>query len=321
MYKRQGYVKTPEKRLEPGREAAAVHEAFTMRAAHASRTEIARRLDETAPRPNGGRWISPMVDRIIRNRVYMGHAYRGEQVNFDAHPAIVTAAEWHAANAAPVRAAARSKKPNLLGGIARCAACRYVLAPGKSRFGGTGEDVFGYRCRGVHTAGVCPEPASINARKLERYVEDLWRSQMAHEAFLIQPDTGDLHEASQALSAAERELAAFAGDLTARKLLGAGYHDALATRAAAVDEAQVELKRAAGSQAASTTQILVYDELPVAERKRIIGSSIDAIIVKRGHARILIEERVTILWRGEGPDDLPRRGRDNGPIRPHTPHR
>jgi hypothetical protein len=29
--------------------------------------------------------------------------------------------------------------------------------------------------------------------------------------------------------------------------------------------------------------------------------------------------RVIIVWRGEDPDELPRRGRDNGPIRPYTP--
>lgn len=315
-----GYVKTAEKRLVRGPEAPAIHKAFQMRAAHASRTEIARRLDVTAPRPNGGRWTPPMVERIIQNRVYMGHAYRGEQTNLDAHPAIVTAAEWHAANATPVRAEPRGKKPNLLGGIARCAACRYVLAPGKSRFGGTGDDVLGYRCRGTHTAGVCPEPSSINARKLERYVEGVWRAQMAQEAFLIQPDTQRLQEASAALSAAEQELAAFANDLTARQVLGAGYHDALAARAAAMDDARSELRLATGT-VATTEEVACYDDLPLTDRKRILGSSIDAVIVRRAHSRIPIEERVTILWRGEGPDDLPRRGRDNGPVRPYTPQR
>jgi hypothetical protein len=59
-----------------------------------------------------------------------------------------------------------------------------------------------------------------------------------------------------------------------------------------------------------------YGELPTSDRKRILGSSIDAIIVKRAHARVPIEQRVTILWCGEGPNDLPRRGRDNGPVRP-----
>jgi site-specific DNA recombinase len=315
-----GYEKMPDKRLRPGRAAAPIREAFLMRAAHASRTEIARRLDETAPRPNGGRWTPPMVDRIIRNRVYMGHAYRGQRVNKDAHEPIVSVAEWHAANAAPVRAAPRGKKANLLGGIARCAACRYVLAPGKSRFGAAGEAVLGYRCRGTHTAGVCPEPASINARKLQRYVEAVWRSQVAQEAFLVQPDSAELESASVALTSAEEELASFAADLTARRMLGSGYHDALAARAAAVDAAQAELKRATAGTA-TLENIERYDELPVPDRKRILGSSIDAVIVGRAHSRVPVEDRVTILWRGEGPDDLPRRGRDNGPIRPYTPQR
>ncbi len=314
-----GYEKQPDKRLKPSEEAAAIHEAFVMRAAHASRTEIARRLDEIAPRPQDGRWTPPMVDRIIRNRVYMGHAYRAGRVNTEAHEPIVSVAEWQAANAAPVRAAARGKRPNLLGGIVRCAACRYVLAPGVSGFAPTGEGVPSYDCRKTHTAGVCPEPAHVNARKVESYVEGVWRSQMAGEAFVVKRDSAALQNASEALTEAEEEIASFAADLTARRTLGPGYHAALEARAEAVEAARVELRRAAAS--ASEAEIESYDELAMADRKRILGSSIDAVIVRRAHARVPIEERVTILWRGEGPDDLPRRGRDNGPVRPYTSQR
>jgi hypothetical protein len=226
-------------------------------------------------------------------------------------------AEWQAANLAPVRAAARGKKPNLLGGIARCAGCRYVLAPGKSRWGGTGQDVLGYRCRGTHTAGVCAEPASINARKLETYVQAVWREQMTHEAVSVADDTLALQTAAEELAAAEVELAEFAADVTARRLLGAGYHAALEERTTAVSRAQIDLQKAS-ALISSGDAIEGYNELPVADRKRILGSSIDAVIVKRAHARVPVEERVTILWRGEGPEDLPRRGRDNGPVRPFT---
>ncbi len=310
-----GYDKDTDKRLVPNGEASAVREAFLMRGAHSSRTEIARRLDQLAPRPKAGRWTPPMVDRIIKNRVYLGYAYRGDRVNRQAHEPIVSMAEWQAANLAPVRAAARGKKPNLLGGIVRCGGCRYVLAPGRSRWGGTGQDVPGYRCRGTHTAGVCTEPASINARKLETYVEALWREQMAHEAVSVADDTLVLQSAAAALTAAEEELAEFATDATARRLLGAGYHAALEDRATAVSKAQADLQKASAA-ISGTDAIESYSELPIADRKRILGSSIDAVIVKRAHAHVPIEERVTILWRGEGPEDLPRRGRDNGPIRP-----
>jgi DNA invertase Pin-like site-specific DNA recombinase len=313
-----GYDKGPDKRLVPSADAPAIREAFQMRAAHHTRTEIARRLDETAPRPNDGRWTPPMVDRIIRHRVYLGEAHYGENVNPNAHEPIVTAAEWQAANSAPVLAAARSKKPNLLGGIVRCAACRYVLAPNRPATYYPATYAPSYRCRKTHAAGVCPVPAFINMPKLDSYVETVWREQMAAEALLVLPDSEALQRATDALSAAQEELAAFAQDLTARRVLGRGYHAALETRAAAVNDAQAELQRAI-ARAPRAADVERYDELPVPDRKRILGSSIDAVIVERGDARVPIEDRVTILWRGEGPDDLPRRGRENGPIRPYVP--
>jgi site-specific DNA recombinase len=310
-----GYDKGLDKRLVPNELAPAIREAFLMRGAHRSLTQIARRLNEIAPRPNGGLWTNPMIDRMLKNRAYMGIAYRGENVNVEAHEAIVTAAEWHAARLAPVRCAPRGKHPNLLGGIARCAGCRYVLAPklAGSRAGG---DWPAYNCRKRHTAGACGEPANINRRKLDSFVESAWREQMAREAVSVQHDTDALQAATDALSAAQEELSAFAADLTARRALGdAGYHAALQVRSSAVNQAQAEMQSELASMP-SAGAVERYDELPIEDRKRILGSSIDAVIVKRGHSRIPIEDRVTILWRGEGPEDLPRRGRDNGPVRP-----
>lgn len=123
--------------------------------------------------------------------------------------------------------------------------------------------------------------------------------------------TAALQDATDTLLAAEEELAAFAADLTARRTLGPSYHAALEARAAAVQAAQSNVRRAAPT-ASGVVAIDHYAELPVENRKRILGSSIDAVIVRRCHSRVPIEERVAIPWRGEGPDDLPRRGRDNG---------
>ena len=92
-----GYDRGPDKRLVPSTDAPAIREAFLMRAAHNTRTEIARTLDESAPRPGGGRWTASGVERIIKNRVYMGEAYRGSAVNPNAHEAIVSFAEWQKA--------------------------------------------------------------------------------------------------------------------------------------------------------------------------------------------------------------------------------
>jgi site-specific DNA recombinase len=312
-----GYERGPDKRLVPSAEAPAIREAFLMRGAHQTRTEIARRLDQTAPRPNEGRWTTSKVERIIKNRVYLGEAYRGEAVNPDAHEPIVSAAEWQLANLAPVRASHRSKKANLLGGVARCAGCRYVLAPqvfGSDR----AKPTLVYRCRGLHSAGVCSDPASILRPVLERYVESAWREQLANQALVVKRDCATLQAATEALADAEEELEKFAADVTARRLLGERYHAALQVRANAVDRAQAELREAT-ALAPSVAIIESYQELPVEERKRLLGSSIDAVIVKPGNVQVPVENRVTILWRGEGPEDLPRRGRDNGPVRPYRP--
>jgi site-specific DNA recombinase len=311
-----GYDRDLDKRLVPNAEAPAIREAFLMRGAHKTRTEIARRLDAIAPRPGGGRWTPSNVERIVKNRVYMGEAYRGKAVNPDAHEAIVSFEEWQKANLAPVRASHRGKNPNLLGGIVRCAGCRYVLAP-QVYGAGRPNPTRVYRCRAVHSAGACLEPASVSRDALDRYIEAVWREQMASQALSIKQDSEALQVAATNLEAAEEELAAFASDLTARRLLGSGYHAALETRAVAVDQARAELQQASAS-APNADAIEGYDELPVEERKRILSSSIDTVIVKRAGARAPIDERVTILWRGEGPDDLPRRGRDNGPIRPYV---
>jgi len=312
-----GYDKGPDKRLLPNADAPAIREAFLMRAAHQTRTEIARKLDQIAPRPKGGRWTTSNVERIIKNRVYLGEAYRGDAVNPDAHEAIVNLGEWQAANHAPVRAAHRSKTPSLLGGIVRCAGCRYVLAPQVYGWGRR-TPTRAYRCRAVHSAGACPEPANIPRDVLDNYVESVWREQMEGQALAVKRDTQTLQAAAQKLQETEEELAAFASDITARRVLGAGYHAALEARSTAVDEARTELQQASASAPDAET-IETYDELPTEDRRRILSSSIDTVIVKRGDARAPIDGRVTILWRGEGPDDLPRRGRDNGPVRPYTP--
>ncbi len=313
-----GYDRSPDKRLLPNKDAPAIREAFLMRAAQKNFTEIARRLDQSAPRPDEGRWTRSMVDRIIKNRVYRGEAYRGESVNVDAHEPIVSVAEWQAANLVPVRALARGKRPSLLGGFVRCAGCRYLLAPHKlDAIDEAGSRSPVYRCRGTHTAGACTAPASINGRKLERYVESVWREQMAREALSVQHDTDALQNATEKLSEAEAELQAFAADLTLRRVLGNSYHAAVEARAAAVNQAQAELQRALAPVVGGDA-IEGYDDLPIEDRRRILGSSIDAVIVKRDDASVPIADRVTILWRGEGPDDLPRRGRDNGPVRAYA---
>jgi len=62
-----------------------------------------------------------------------------------------------------------------------------------------------------------------------------------------------------------------------------------------------------------------YDDLPVGYGRCIFSTSIGVVIAKRDHASFPVEDWLTILCYSEGPDDLPRRGRDNGPVRAYVP--
>jgi hypothetical protein len=83
-------------------------------------------------------------------------------------------------------------------------------------------------------------------------------------------------------------------------------------------QAQTEPRRAT-TLSPRAAPVEPYNNLTISDRNRIIGSPTDALIVKRGRARVPIERRVMILWRDEGSYDLPRRGRENGSVRPYVP--
>ena len=185
-----------------------------MRGAHRSRTEIARQLDQTRAAP-GRRALDsadgrshhqkPRLPGLRPTAASKSTAERTRPIVLDGRVAGRQPRARPRCRAQQKTEPARWHRP--LRGM--------PLRPrtGKSRFGGTGgEDVLGYRCRTAHTAGVCLEPASINARKLERYVEAVWREQMAQEALTVQHDSDALQAAAEALSEAEDELAAFAAD-------------------------------------------------------------------------------------------------------------
>ena len=106
---------------------------------------------------------------MISNRVYVGEARSGQNVKPNAHPAIVSEAEWQAAQSARSLAPARSTDGALLAGLLRCAGCRYVIKP-DSMPDRDGERLRLYRCRGEHAAGRCPAKASVLGRVIEPYV-------------------------------------------------------------------------------------------------------------------------------------------------------
>jgi len=301
--------------LEPDAHAPVVTELFERRAAGEGMTALARWLDERVPRENGRLWTPARVTDMLGMRVYLGEAHYGLHVNRTAHPPLITQAQWHAAQAARAPSPPRSTSPVLLAGLVRCAACRYVMTPAR---GGAKSDMPVYRCRERHTAGRCPQPTTIMRERLEAYVEEHLLDVLNETTFVGRPTSAAVDAAASHLAEAEAELEAFANDLTARRLLGNGYHSALAARAHAVDAAQREVDQAAAGVAspAGLPPADGWSGLSIAERRTVLNTAVDAIFIRKARSsRAPIEERVHICWRGQGPDDLPRRGRDNGAVR------
>jgi hypothetical protein len=54
----------------------------------------------------------------------------------------------------------------------------------------------------------------------------------------------------------------------------------------------------------------IWPDLDVAERRHLLQAGLDVVFLRRG--RVPIAERTRVLWRGEGPADLPGPGRRLG---------
>ena len=87
------------------------------------------------------------------------------------------------------------------------------------------------------------------------------------------------------------------------------YQAGLAKRAADVENARQQLLEIQSQGGGVITRDLIeeWPELPRDVQRNILASAIDAVMVKPAASGGL-EDRVRILWRGEAPDNLPRRG-------------
>ena len=184
-----GYRRGADGRLEPVESAApAIADLFRRRAAGASWKELAGILEGAGiVGPYGGTaWTTGAVRKVIENPVYTGQARSGQHHKDGAHPALVSEAEWRAAQltrrtVSPLR----SPSGALLAGLLRCAGCRYVMKPDTitSREGTLRQ----YRCRGEHAAGRCPAPTSVLAHVIEPRVVAAFFAELGPDGVLTRP--------------------------------------------------------------------------------------------------------------------------------------
>lgn len=274
------------------------------------------------------RWGHSRVQRLTSKRVYLGEAHYGDLCNPEAHEPLVSKSLFRRANDSRGEALRRDpdKTPNLLQTLARCASCRYTLKEGRGANRGDGRKVRTYRCNTRAVAGTCPNCQSIVAATLENYVVEHYKANLRHVRGQAVPLSDAYSRAQEQLAEAEAELDAFLADVAGAGALRrvSRYEQALTARTAAVEQARARVTDveatldSAGVDAATWSfDIDEWWESAAQEtRQRALRAAIDVVFL-RGPGRGPVQERVRILWRGQGPDDLPRRGRENGGIRPY----
>jgi site-specific DNA recombinase len=317
-----GYRRRGDRRLEPHPEyGGAIHELFQRKVAGQGLTALATFLDEVGvvgPYRNR-RWTPSAISKILRNPVYLGEARSGKHVNSDAHEPLVSRALWEAAqNNGPGVPSPRNGDGLVLSGLVRCAGCRYIVKPDKMT-ARNGEKLGLYRCRVHHAAGKCKTPASVLARLLDPYVERQFLAAIGPNGPLAEAmaDTAAVDDAARILEDAEHDYEAFRDAAGIAKISAESFAAGLEVRAHRVDDA----RRALGEVKRQVERMGVLPEtsgalleawpgLTVAERRSLIAATVDAVMLRPvGRRNVPVAERTLILWRGEAPDGLPRRGR------------
>lgn len=313
-----GYDVGEGRRLVPNDQAPIVREVFERRADGETWGRLADWLQNVAPREDGTVWTPVAAQRLTAKRVYRGEASRfvtqdkdgrGPIINPDAHTELVSEDLWQRAQMTPrvARSGPNGSLP-LLSGLVRCAGCRYSMSIGR---GPKGERL--YRCRRRHASGVCPRPAQVMADTLEQHIESLALARIERMTTEIVPDSSERERVVAALDQARADVEGFRRDHGARRLLGAAWLDWLDDYLKAVSDLERELEQIdqRGGVANSGLTRDKYRALGVDDRREILGNSLDTIMVRpsRGRGRNVdpIGRRIHVLWRGQGPDDLPRR--------------
>ncbi len=294
----------------------AVTKLFRRAASGAGISELARYMDDISPRADGGLWTTSTIGHLLASRVYLGEVAYGTEVrNPRAHEPLVDADTWQAAQRER-RPRKKRGTPYVLSGLVRCASCRYVMSGGP---GGAKGHLRVYRCQGRHGGGKCPAPTMIVADALEAWVLDQVKELLAGSEVRAEraADTSELERLAAAVQAAEAELDAFMLDLANRERYGARYDIYLDARLRALENAEAAYAAAASRAEPLLLAPLTWDELTPDELNAVAAGAIDAVFLRRPpRLGAGVRERACIVWRGDGEDDLPGKGRPVAAIRP-----
>jgi DNA invertase Pin-like site-specific DNA recombinase len=298
-----GYRKGADGRLELDPDTAPViRELFQRRGAGESWVSLCRFLDEKCPREKGKRWSKSTVSSLIKRRTYLGEARGGGVVNTDAHPPLVTRAEFEAAQVAEAdgRRERGSDGGALLAGILRCASCGHTL----TRISNGSRGFHNYRCRKNYGDGVCDAPAGISIARADAYVEQEFLASIEAEpvAATGRPADGSIEQALAALEAAEQELSEYQAANLISVVGKEAFVKEVTRRQETVDAARVALGEANAASPLAGIRDLgkLWPSLDVRERRHLLASILDRAIVTpapgagKGAA---VDDRIKLVWR------------------------
>jgi site-specific DNA recombinase len=294
-----GYDRDDGGRLVPNGRAPIVRELFARRARGATISELGEFLADVPPPTKEratGSWSHSTIAQILRNRAYTGDAAHGEYSNPNAHPAIVTQAEYDAAQIAkPVRTPKGDPRSSeaLLAGIARCSGCGHTLKI-VTGYGGK----LRYYCKGPYAAGICPARCLIRVDELDPFAERWFLDAIKRDIRVAKASeaSGALVKAQEAVDEADRQLLAFVTTASAldRRLFDAGV-EARQQRLelARLELAEVHSRSRLFGDAPSGDLLSAWPGLAIVSKRRLIVAFTDTIRVAKGDG--LVESRVQFV--------------------------
>lgn len=290
-----------------------IREVFRLKADGGSWRDIGKLLEDAGVRtPYGAtRWQAGSLRRLLMNRVYLGEARSGEFTLRDAHPALISEADWQAAQFAGVKSV-NGFGGALLSGLLRCAGCGYILKADTMR-DRKGVKRRMYRCRD-HATGECTGRASVLGSVVEPWVVERFFAEFPRLQASAIESSEEIAAAEERVVDAERELVLYRDT----PIAGIGqelWAEGMRARALGLEEAHRELaearSKAASANMPSVTELRsMWPDLTIADQREVLSGSIDAVFIRRCDRRNApVSERTLILWTGTAPDDLPGPGK------------
>ena len=267
--------------------------------------ELARWLDEVVPRPDGTKWHRNTVRGIIKSRTYLGEVFHGPHRNVNAHEPLVPLALWRRAQPEPGRRTPRGTY--LLTGLVRCAACGRRLKGGSLGSYRGAKRI--YQCDNRS----CPARSTVIAMRLDAEVTKQFFEHL--DAFHVRAaEDRELGEIDAELERLTGEVERVAAVIPSHRAAIAAHQDALAAVEATLTELEDRRHRHVASRnLQGDVHVLRRDwqEMDLAMRREHLRTGIDAVLVRRAlrrTAHLPMRDRILVVFRGDGPEEI----RDNG---------